>query len=88
MDNISKLWGGNLPQAEKNWKAEKNEEMQNSTSEEYGELIALWEARRRYLSYPRRILMNTWKNELTHEEPPWRTPLAKGWWDRIQEWKG
>ena len=25
------------------------------------------------------------KNELNHEEPPWRTPYTKGWWDRIKD---
>ena len=27
------------------------------------------------------------KNELNHEEPPWRTPMTKGWWDRNEGWK-
>ena len=27
------------------------------------------------------------KNELNHEEPPWRTPVTKGWWDRNEGWK-
>ena len=25
------------------------------------------------------------KNELNHEEPPWRTPVTKEWWDRMKE---
>ena len=25
------------------------------------------------------------RNELNHEEPPWRTPVTKGWWDRMKE---
>ena len=25
------------------------------------------------------------KNELNHEEPPWRTPVTKGWWDRMKD---
>ena len=25
------------------------------------------------------------KNELNHEEQPWRTPVTKGWWDRMKE---
>ena len=25
------------------------------------------------------------KNELNHEEPPWRTPVTKGWRDRMKE---
>ena len=29
--------------------------------------------------------MNTWKNELNHEEPPWRSPVTKGWWDRMKD---
>ena len=40
--------------------AEKNEEMQNSTSEEYGELIALRDARGKDIcAPPTRILMNS-----------------------------
>ena len=27
------------------------------------------------------------KNELNHEEPQWRTPVTKGWWDRNEGWK-
>ena len=27
------------------------------------------------------------RNELTREEPPWRTPVTKGWWDRNERWK-
>ena len=60
------------------WIAEKNEEMQNSTSKEYEELIALRDARRKDTRTPwTRILMNSWKNELNHEEPPRRTPVTK-----------
>ena len=25
------------------------------------------------------------KNELNHEDPPWRTPVTKGWWDRMKD---
>ena len=25
------------------------------------------------------------KKELNHEETPWRTPVTKGWWDRMKE---
>ena len=25
------------------------------------------------------------KNELNREEPAWRTPVTKGWWDRMKE---
>ena len=28
------------------------------------------------------ILDKLLKNELNHEEPPWRTTVTKGWWDR------
>ena len=59
--------------------------MQNSTSKEYGELIALWEARRRYLSYAYKNLDEHLKNELNHEEPSWRTPVTKGWWHRMKD---
>ena len=27
------------------------------------------------------------KNELNFDEPPWRTPVTKGWWDRNEGWK-
>ena len=27
------------------------------------------------------------ENELDHEEPPWRTPVTKWWWDRNEGWK-
>ena len=41
-----KTWGEVIPQPNA-WIAEKNEEMQNCTSKEYGELFALWDARRK-----------------------------------------
>ena len=41
--------------------------------------------KKRYLNSSNKILMNSWKNELNHEEPPWRTPVTKGWWDRMKE---
>ena len=47
--------------SEKDWIAEKNEEMQNSTSKEYGELSALQDARRKDTWGQTRILMNTWR---------------------------
>lgn len=25
------------------------------------------------------------KNELNHEEPPWRTPVTKGWRDKMKD---
>ena len=25
------------------------------------------------------------RNELNHEEPPWRTPVTKGWWDKMKD---
>ena len=59
--------------------------MQNSTSKEYGELITLQDARRRILELLRQSLDELLRNELNHEEPPWRTPVTKGWWDRMKE---
>ena len=56
-----KLWGDNQPQTEMIWVAEKNEEMQNSTSKEYGDLIALRDEKKRYLNSTNKILMNTWR---------------------------
>ena len=32
------------------------------------------------------ILDELLKNELNHEEPPWRTPVTKGWRDKIEGW--
>ena len=43
-----KTWGEIMPQ-ENAWISGNNEEMQNSTSKGYGELIALWDARRKIL---------------------------------------
>ena len=31
------------------------------------------------------ILDELLKNELNHEEPPWRTPVTKGWWHRMKD---
>ena len=82
-----KTWGEIMPQANA-WISGDNEEMQNSTSKEYGELIALQDARTKDTwTPPTRILMNSWKNELKHEEPPWRTPVTKGWRDKNEGWK-
>ena len=45
--------------------------MQNSTSEEKEELIALRDARSKgYLSFAYKNLDENLKNELNHEEPP------------------
>ena len=38
--------------------------------------------KKRYLNSTDKILMNSWKNELNHKEPPWRTLVTKRWWDR------
>ena len=56
-----KTWGEIMPQP-KAWISEKNEEMQNSTSKEYGELVTLRKSRRKDTWAPSiRILMNTWR---------------------------
>ena len=60
--------------------------MQNSTSKENEELFVLRDARRKgYLSSFDYNLDEILKNELNHEEPPWRTPVTKGWWDRMKD---
>ena len=59
--------------------------MQNSTLKEYGDLIALRDEKKRYLNSTNKNLDELLKNELNHEEPPWRTPVTKGWWDRMKE---
>ena len=41
--------------------------------------------KKRYFNSTNKILMNSWKNELNHKEPPWRTPVTKGWWDRMKK---
>ena len=47
---------------ERIWISEKNEEMQNSTSEENEKLFALRDARRKDTwTPPTRILMNSWR---------------------------
>ena len=50
--------------------SEKNEEMQNSNSKEYGELITLRDARRKILELHQQNLDELLKKELNHEEPP------------------
>ena len=61
MEKHLKTWGEIMPQPNA-WVAEKKEEMQNSTSKEYGELIALRDARREDTwTPPTRIFMNTWR---------------------------
>ena len=83
-----KTWGEIIPQP-KIWIAEKKEEMQNSISEEKEELFALRDATRKDTwTPPTRILMNSWENELNHEESPWRTPVTKGWRDKIEGCNG
>ena len=47
---------------ERIWISEKNEEMQNSTSEENEELFALRDARRKDIwTPPKKFLMNSWR---------------------------
>ena len=41
--------------------------------------------KKRCLNFSNKFWMNL-KNELNHEEPPWRTPVTKGWWDKIEGW--
>ena len=41
--------------------------------------------KKRYLNFSNKNLDELLKNELNHEEPPWRTPVTKGWWDRLKE---
>ena len=56
-----KTWGEIIPQP-KVWISKKNEEMQNSTSEEKEELFALRDARRKDTwTPPTKFLMNTWR---------------------------
>lgn len=38
----------------------------------------------RYLNSSNKNLDEHLKNELNHEEPPWRTPVTKRWWDRMK----
>ncbi len=38
-----------------------------------------------YLNSTDKNLDEHLKNELNHEEPPWRTPVTKGWWDRMKD---
>ena len=71
---------------ERIWISKKNEEMQNSTSGENGELIALRDVRRKDTwTPPTKNLDELLKNELNHEEPPWRIPVTKRWWDRMKD---
>ena len=41
----------------------------------------------RYLNSFDKNLDELLKKELNHEEPPWRTPVTKGWWDRMKDEK-
>ena len=42
--------------------------------------------KKRYLNFStNQNLDELLKNELNHEEPPWRTPVTIGWWDRMKE---
>ena len=43
--------------------------------------------RTRYLCSSNKNLDEHLKNELNPYKPPWRTPVTKGWWDRIEGWK-
>ena len=40
-----------------------------------------------YLSFAYKNLDEHLKNELNPDDPPWRTPVTKGWRDKIEEWK-
>ena len=85
MEKLLTTWAEVMPQPN-DWIAEKNEEMQNSNSKEYGELIALRDARRKgYLNSANKNLDELLKKRLNHEEPPWRTPVTKGWWYRMKD---
>ena len=66
-------------------KNEKNKEIQHSTWKENGELIALRDARRQILEFHQQNLDELLKNELNHDEPPWRTPVTKGWRDKMKD---
>ena len=61
--------------------------MQNSTSKEYEDLIALRDEKKKILELRQQNLDELLKKRLNHEEPPWRTPLTKGWWDRMKDEK-
>ena len=39
-----------------------------------------------YLSSSEKNLDEHSKNELNHDDPPWRTPVTKGWQDKIEGW--
>ena len=68
------------------WIAEKNEEMRNSTSKEIRRInCTSIRKRKRYLCSSNNNLDELLKNELNHEEPPWRTLVTKGWWDRMKD---
>ena len=80
-----KTWGEIMPQPNA-WISGNNEEMQNSTSKEYGELLHFETQEEKILEFLQQSLDELLKNELNHEEPPWRTPVTKGWWDRNEGW--
>ena len=62
---------------ERIWIFEKNEEMQNSTSEENEELLHFETREEKILELHRQNLDELLKKELNHEESPWRTPISK-----------
>ena len=77
MDNISEImrW---YPAANGNdWIAEKNEEMQNSTLKNTENYLHLERQEGKILELHQQDLDEHLKNELNHEEPPWRTPVTK-----------
>ena len=41
--------------------------------------------KKRYLNSTNKNLDEHLKNELNHEEPPWRTPVTKGWRDKMKD---
>ena len=72
---------------ERIWISEKNEEMQNFTLEENEELFLFKMGEEKILELFQQNLDGLFKNELNHEEPPWRTLVTKGWRDKIEGWK-
>ena len=61
--------------------------MQNSTSKEYGELIALWDARRKILELLEQESWWTLEEWIKSWRTTVRTPVTKEWRDKIEGWK-
>ena len=77
MKNITKL-EVKLYHNQMSEKLRRMKKMQNSTSKEYRDLIALRDARRKILELLQQNLDELLKSELNNEEPPWRTLVTKG----------